>query len=454
MEFYLERLDRKGGGRLRLPGGAVSIGRSPKNTIALSTGERCVSGFHAVIYADRQRLLLQDVQSTNGTFVNGRQVQECVLEEGDEIGLGRSGPRFRVVGEGEAPPAGFGGVGVPDDLCDDETGGDHYDDVNDVDDADDSTPADATEVAGGQYGDEYPSPLPPSSTSKPKIIGVAVLIGALAVLGLLASLMFSGKPSPETSKSPSDKKIFFSLDEGGSSTPSSQISTDTESEGDDADAAAPTPSPSVSAEERINAILTRFGENEYRAPPEMVERVEHYLGQYTGGRRRTIAGYMERGRRFFPMIRRIFEEKNIPLELAYVSMLESGFDTRAVSHAGAVGLWQFMPTTARNYGLRVAGGVDERTDPEKATYAAAAYFKDLIAIFGSRSAVMLCMAAYNAGETRVINALKRIDDPVRDRDFWYLYRMGWLAEETNEYIPQVIALMIVSEHPEEYGFSP
>jgi membrane-bound lytic murein transglycosylase D len=115
-------------------------------------------------------------------------------------------------------------------------------------------------------------------------------------------------------------------------------------------------------------------------------------------------------------------------------------------------MWQFMPHTARRYGLRVGGGVDERADPEKATRAAAAYFKDLIAIFGARGSVLLCMAAYNAGEQRVINALKRIDDPVRDRDFWYLYRMGWLAQETNEYIPQVIALIIISDEPEEYGF--
>jgi membrane-bound lytic murein transglycosylase D len=111
-----------------------------------------------------------------------------------------------------------------------------------------------------------------------------------------------------------------------------------------------------------------------------------------------------------------------------------------------------MPKTARDYGLEVSVHRDERTDPEKSTYAAAAYFKDLIAIFGSKSSVMLCMAAYNAGETRIINALKRINDPVNDRDFWYLYKKKWLAEETNEYIPQILALIIISEHMEEYGF--
>jgi membrane-bound lytic murein transglycosylase D len=67
---------------------------------------------------------------------------------------------------------------------------------------------------------------------------------------------------------------------------------------------------------------------------------------------------------------------------------------------------------------------------------------------------MLCMAAYNAGEGRIMNALRKIDDPMRNRDFWYIYRMGYLAEETNEYIPRVIALMIISENPRQFGFSP
>ena len=152
------------------------------------------------------------------------------------------------------------------------------------------------------------------------------------------------------------------------------------------------------------------------------------------------------------MIKKIFEEKNLPLELAYISMLESGFNPKALSHAGARGLWQFMPATGRTYGLIVDDNVDERCDPEKATYAAAEYFKDLISIFGGKSSVMLAMAAYNAGEGRIMGALRKIDDPMRNRDFWYIYRMGCLAEETNEYIPRVLALMIIDTNPQMYGF--
>jgi len=204
---------------------------------------------------------------------------------------------------------------------------------------------------------------------------------------------------------------------------------------------------------RLTAILQRFGENDYQIPPLMVERVEYYIKDFSSSRKCKIATFMDRRETYFPMIHRIFTEKNIPLDLAYVALLESGLDPKAISSAKAVGLWQFIPKTARKYGLKITAKQDERTNPEKATYAAAAYLKDLIAIFGSRSSMMLSMAAYNAGEERIIGALKLIDNPVRDRDFWYIYKNKWLAEETNEYVPKILALIIISEYPTEYGFA-
>jgi hypothetical protein len=435
MNFYLERLDRKGGGRIGLPEGTVSIGRNPKSAVALPADDRCVSGFHTVIYVDPSRLLLQDMQSTNGTFVNGRQVQECVLEAGDEIGLGRSGPRFRVGRDGAEESTPAGGM---DDAVYSDFGVDIDDDIDVGEDIGEDVSEDACDE--GNDIDLNTKSKPAAATRRSHAIGIAA--AAAVIIGFLALTLIplTRQPADRQKSSPAPKDFFSSPAEESSaptppSTPASTPAT-----------------PATTTAGRINAILIRFGEDNYRAPPEMVERVEHYLNQYTGRMRRTIAGYMERKKRFFPMIRRVFMEKNIPLELAYVSMLESGFNTTAKSHAGAVGLWQFMPATARRYGLEVSSRTDERTDPEKATHAAAAYFKDLIAVFGARSSVMLCMAAYNAGETRIINALKRIDDPVRNRDFWYLYRMGWLAEETNEYIPQIIALMIISENLAEFGF--
>jgi len=442
MDFFIERLDKKDAPRLKLPEGTVSIGRNPRCTIVLAADDRCASGFHTVIYANPSGLLIQDMQSTNGTFVNGRQVQECAVEAGDEIGLGRSGPKFRIVRETDDPAmeAATPPESTPERYFDIDVGADINVDVDVYDDIDDDI-------------NPVPQNRPTANTAPPKRNRTTAIIMAATVLiitGLFLTLiLLTRQPVDKREPSPSPKNFFSQTTENPSPPPSPPPSPSTPSSLSPPATSTPTP---TTTEERITAILIRFGEDNYRAPPEMAGRVEHYLNLYTGRMRGTIAGYMSRKKQFFPMIHRIFAERNIPLELAYVSMLESGFNTTAKSHAGAVGLWQFMPATARRYGLEVSSRADERTDPEKATCAAAAYFKDLIAIFGARSSVMLCMAAYNAGETRVINALKRIDDPVRNRDFWYLYRMGWLAEETNEYIPQIIALMIISENLEEFGF--
>ncbi|MDG5814740.1 transglycosylase SLT domain-containing protein [Chitinispirillales bacterium ANBcel5] len=204
----------------------------------------------------------------------------------------------------------------------------------------------------------------------------------------------------------------------------------------------------------INSILSRFGESDYLIPPNMIERVRFHLDNFSGPLKPTTGRFLQRKENYWPMIERIFTEKKVPMELAYISMLESGFNPTALSHAGAKGLWQFMAHTGRRYGLRVDNIIDDRTDPKKATYAAAEYLKDLISIFGGgRGSLMLAMAAYNAGENRIIGALRQIDDPMRNRDFWYIYRLGILADETNEYIPSIIALMIIDENREHFGFN-
>jgi hypothetical protein len=422
-------LDKKGEHPIPLAEGPTSLGRNPRNTITLSVDDRCVSGYHALIYVMPDKLLLQDMQSTNGTYINGRKIQdECAIKAGDEIGLGMSGPRFRVVR----------GAGAEITLKNDDPDDPQIFDL----------PISST-ITMKVPGVPVITPATPVIAVKrpavPKyVIGAVIAVVVLTALILVGSFTSGGINKTKPLSSSSQR---FAFKHGEAST--NDIDDDIiDSDGGSGSILGDRPV----IEARIDAILRRFGEHDYQIPSEMVERVKYYLGQYTGGMKRTIATYMVRRKQYFPMIRRVFTEKNIPLDLAYVSILESGLDPVALSHAGARGLWQFMPKTARDYGLDVSAYKDERIDPEKSTYAAAAYFKDLIAIFGSKSAVMLCMAAYNAGETRIINALKRINDPVNNRDFWYLYRKKWLAEETNEYIPQILALIIISEHLEEYGF--
>ena len=123
------------------------------------------------------------------------------------------------------------------------------------------------------------------------------------------------------------------------------------------------------------------------------------------------------------------------------------------SEAGAAGIWQFTPATAKAFGLRVDSHVDERLDVLKATRAACLYLRELILDFGSGSSVMLALAAYDLGPTKVKKAiLKNVQDPIKQRNFWYLYRTRSLPPETREYVPKVMAAIIIGRNPQHFGF--
>lgn len=181
-------------------------------------------------------------------------------------------------------------------------------------------------------------------------------------------------------------------------------------------------------------------------PIERNEAVERFMEHYQSESRREVVGrWLDRSTRYLSMIRQVFRKKGLPEDLAFTAMVESGFNPRAVSRAGAKGLWQFMAQTARRYGLRVDRWVDERLDPEKSTEAAAEHLKDLFAQFGHW---YLAQAAYNAGEVKVARAVAR----ARTNDFWTIARGRWLRWETKQFVPQIQAAVLIAREPERYGF--
>ncbi|MBT3182810.1 MAG: LysM peptidoglycan-binding domain-containing protein [Deltaproteobacteria bacterium] len=181
-------------------------------------------------------------------------------------------------------------------------------------------------------------------------------------------------------------------------------------------------------------------------PVEINDRVVAWIKYFQGPGKRHFARYLRRSGRYIPMMHKILKEEGMPLDLVYISMIESGFNPHAYSHAHAVGLWQFIRATGGRYGLRVDGWTDERRDPYKATRAAAKHFKDLYRDHGDW---YLAMVGYNAGPGRITKAI-RISG---SRDFWDMARHSRaLRAETRDYVPKFIAAAIISKMPERFGF--
>jgi len=176
-------------------------------------------------------------------------------------------------------------------------------------------------------------------------------------------------------------------------------------------------------------------------------RVDRFVEAFQTRSRNFYRRALERGSRYLPKIESVLREENVPEELAYLPLIESGYRTQAVSHAGAAGPWQFIPATGRRYGLRIDQYVDERRDPVKSTYAAARYLKDLYAQFGDWH---LSLAAYNTGEMNVARALER----GQADDYWEITERGDLARETCDFVPQFLAAVQIAQAPEAYGFQP
>jgi membrane-bound lytic murein transglycosylase D len=175
------------------------------------------------------------------------------------------------------------------------------------------------------------------------------------------------------------------------------------------------------------------------------DSVLQYLSFFTTARGRMIAEHgLDRMGRYSDMIRRVLKEEGVPQDLIYLAQAESAFQPQAVSRAGARGIWQFMPFRGEEYDLDRTFWIDERSDPEKATRAAAHHMRDLYHMFGDW---YLVMAAYNAGPMGVVKAVERTGYA----DFWELQRRRALPKQTQNYVPIILALTLVAKDPALYG---
>jgi membrane-bound lytic murein transglycosylase D len=201
--------------------------------------------------------------------------------------------------------------------------------------------------------------------------------------------------------------------------------------------------PTAATTENVEADLR---ETTHDLPIPLNDRVLRYVELFQGRLRDFLTEGLARGAQYLPMIQAVFRAEGLPLDLAYVPLIESAFKPTALSRAKARGVWQFMRGTGLENGLQQDWYIDERSDPEKATVAAAKYFKTLYRMFDDWH---LAMASYNGGPGRMQRAIKAS----RRDDFWSLTATSrYLPRETREYVPMILAAVIIAKNPAKYGF--
>lgn len=185
----------------------------------------------------------------------------------------------------------------------------------------------------------------------------------------------------------------------------------------------------------------------YDIPVELNDAVVAYIRFFQTDAREHFSRWLARSTRYIPMMRQVLEKQGLPLDLVYLSMIESGFSAYAYSFARAAGPWQFVQGTSKRYGLVTDFWVDERRDPYKSTIAAARYLKGLQERF--HGDWYLAWAGYNAGEGKVSRAIRK----EKTTDFWRMMGKGrTLRAETKHYVPKLIAAALIAKHPERFGF--
>ena len=174
--------------------------------------------------------------------------------------------------------------------------------------------------------------------------------------------------------------------------------------------------------------------------------LENIIKSFLKNRKRSFERLMAVSEYYFPLFEEAFDKQNVPLEIKYLAVVESALNPKAVSRVGATGLWQFMYQTGKQYGLKIDSYVDERSDPLKASEAAAQYMKNMYAIFGDWD---LVLASYNSGPGNVAKAIRRSGG---QQNYWNIRKN--LPQETQGYVPAFLATMYIYEYHKEHGIKP
>lgn len=223
-------------------------------------------------------------------------------------------------------------------------------------------------------------------------------------------------------------------------------------------AALPASAPTASLENKLNALtlkqklqlLEKKQTHQsdhfiFDLPVTYNKKVGNWITYFQGRGKNFFRNWLEKSTKYMPLLQTELRKAGLPTDLAYMVMIESGFSSTAVSTAQAVGPWQFIESTGRNYGLKKNWWLDERRDIKKSTLAAIRYLSDLRNEFGSW---YLVAASYNMGENGLRRQIKRHGT----NDYWQLVKLGALPQETQDYVPKILAALMIAKAPNLYGF--
>ncbi|MEW6456449.1 MAG: LysM peptidoglycan-binding domain-containing protein [Acidobacteriota bacterium] len=216
---------------------------------------------------------------------------------------------------------------------------------------------------------------------------------------------------------------------------------------DDLESIVTFPPEKTEAQKIIEKIQNEMKVSRYDVPIEINDAVLYFLNYYqSNGKREQFEAALKRSGKYVEMMKEIFKEEGIPQDIIYLAIVESAFKTRALSRARAKGIWQFIRSTGRRYGLSENWWLDEKYDPVKATRAAARYLKDLYNMFGDW---YLALASYHAGEGRIEKAIKKTGGS----NFWDIAKTKYIKRETKNYVPAFLAALLIAKNQKDYGFN-
>lgn len=455
------------GACFQLSDGITRVGRAPDNDVVLNGSDSAtVSLYHLEIYMHEGACRVRDLGSTNGTKADGVAVSDAELSLPAVIQLGNTGPEFEISLEEAAAPAGFDRTievsesAFPPLSEPAQPAGEHEDLLSSAV----SRARRMRALGGGGHTMAIMRSVIDHALRRGRrrfLILAYTLMAALLVVSSLAIWKITRLKKEKQAIDTHIQQLESDLQKAGDGKDVDRLLSQLGDYQNEAESLQRTLLYRMgSMRERgdfvtqeLHAVMAELGAEVYSIPPEFIDRVNHYIEQDQGPDHAVIARALIESRGEIQTIRKILEEEQLPLDLAYIPLVEGALGTDHISAAGAAGPWQFTAATAKAYGLRVDGHVDERKDLVKSTRASCKYLRDLILDFGSGSSVMLALAAYDSGTPKVRQAVSRtVRDPIKQRNFWYLYRARALPLETREYVPKVFAAILIGRNPRHFGF--